>query len=216
MVPSRSAAETRSVPPGSTGADAHLAYVFLRQALMDGRVRPGARLNPDLLADPLRVSRTPIREALIRLEAEGLIAARRYHGFFAKMLDAKELDDLYDVVKVVFVQALAGRSLISRRVEDHDAPEVEHLIRAASTALGNAEATAIADRFLVRTHFVRSIHLERRPRFIPHGLRPVARGGEWASERVSRRLTRLLTVERRRLPDLVRIANARASASELP
>lgn len=182
---------------------------------MDGRVRPGARLNPDLLADPLRVSRTPIREALIRLEAEGLIAARRYHGFFAKMLDAKELDDLYDVVKVVFVQALAGRSPISRRAEDHDAPEVEHLIRTASTALGNAEATVIADRFLVRTHFVRSIHLER-PRFIPHDLRPAALGGERASERVSRRLTRLLTVERRRLPDLVRIANARASASELP
>lgn len=183
---------------------------------MDGRVRPGARLNPDLLADPLRVSRTPIREALIRLEAEGLIAARRFHGFFAKTLDAKELDDLYDVVGAVFVQALAGRDLVSHPVWDTDVPEVEHLIRAASAALGNAEAAALADRFLVRTHFVRSVHLERRPRFIPHGLRPVARGGEWASERVLRRLTRLLTVERRRLPDLVQIANARASASELP
>src|SRR5262249_24197305 len=56
-----------------TTADA--VYEALRQAILAGELAPGRRLRSDALAGELNVSRTPVREALRKLEAEGLVEA---------------------------------------------------------------------------------------------------------------------------------------------
>jgi DNA-binding GntR family transcriptional regulator len=58
---------------GDNATTAEAVYRTLRQAIMDGALAPGERLRSDALASELRVSRTPVREALRKLEAEGLV-----------------------------------------------------------------------------------------------------------------------------------------------
>ena len=58
---------------GDSGTTAEAVYRALRQGIVSGGLAPGARLRSDALAKELEVSRTPVREALRKLEAEGLV-----------------------------------------------------------------------------------------------------------------------------------------------
>ena len=66
----------RVLAGAGAGTTADAAYRALRQAILQGDLAPGERLRSDALASELRVSRTPVREALRKLEAEGLVRAR--------------------------------------------------------------------------------------------------------------------------------------------
>ncbi len=82
------------VPQRSVLADQ--IYEILKSKLMDNVVEPGARLSIDGLARDLRVSPTPIREALARLESDGLVAKRPHHGYTAApLMDAAQLEELF-------------------------------------------------------------------------------------------------------------------------
>jgi DNA-binding GntR family transcriptional regulator len=59
---------------GGGGTTAEAVYRALRHGIVHGDLAPGERLRSDALATELRVSRTPVREALRKLEAEGLVA----------------------------------------------------------------------------------------------------------------------------------------------
>jgi DNA-binding GntR family transcriptional regulator len=59
---------------GNSGTTAEAVYQALRHGIVHGDLAPGERLRSDALATELRVSRTPVREALRKLEAEGLVA----------------------------------------------------------------------------------------------------------------------------------------------
>jgi DNA-binding GntR family transcriptional regulator len=59
-----------------------LAYERIRQLVLDGDVAPGARLGQVELAERLGISRTPVREALRRLSAEGLVDSHPNRGFW--------------------------------------------------------------------------------------------------------------------------------------
>ena len=64
--------------------------------IMDHEIAPGARVNIDLLSTQLEVSQTPVREALARLESDGLIAKEPLKGYKAtQLLTIKELNDLF-------------------------------------------------------------------------------------------------------------------------
>lgn len=71
------------------------ALVQLRGDLRDGRLRPGDPLVATALAERLRISPTPIREALSRLAGEGLVEDRRGRGFFAPKPGAAEIEEFY-------------------------------------------------------------------------------------------------------------------------
>jgi DNA-binding GntR family transcriptional regulator len=58
---------------GNSGTTAEAVYRTLRQGIVHGELAPGERLLSDALAGELKVSRTPVREALRKLEAEGLV-----------------------------------------------------------------------------------------------------------------------------------------------
>jgi DNA-binding GntR family transcriptional regulator len=69
----------------------------LRAAILDGRLSPGGRLIQEQLARELRVSRTPLREALRALEAEGLVVCRPFHGWTVARLSLQELEQVYAI-----------------------------------------------------------------------------------------------------------------------
>jgi DNA-binding GntR family transcriptional regulator len=93
------------------------AYDALRAALVDGRIPPGAALSEPQLADMLETSRSPIREALGRLEVEGLVERTRSGRLRAARLDRGELEQLY--VLRAALEGLAAR-LATPRVTMQD------------------------------------------------------------------------------------------------
>jgi DNA-binding GntR family transcriptional regulator len=76
---------------------ADYVYQELLASLMDGRLEPGAGIGIDRMAQELEVSQTPIREALARLEATGLVRREALKGYrVAPLFTAEELDELMD------------------------------------------------------------------------------------------------------------------------
>jgi len=82
------------------------AYVELKRRLLAGDFRLGARLKEQRLASLLGVSRTPIREALLRLHAEGLVARQSDGGYSPVVPDVAAIRWLYEVRSGLELQAI--------------------------------------------------------------------------------------------------------------
>jgi DNA-binding GntR family transcriptional regulator len=75
--------------------------------LLDGRLRPGDRIDRNDLATRLGVSRAPVQEALIQLERDGLISTRYHQGAFVEQFDADAIRDHYSVWGLLNGEAVA-------------------------------------------------------------------------------------------------------------
>lgn len=93
----------------------------LRQAIIDGRLAPGARLTERELTEMLGVSRTVVREALRSLESEGLVHVIPNKGPVVRELSMAEAEDLYQIRAVL--EGLAARLF----VEHATAEQIEQL-----------------------------------------------------------------------------------------
>jgi DNA-binding GntR family transcriptional regulator len=71
------------------------AYERLRAQIREGALPPGARVREAELAEKLEISRTPVREALRRLEADGLLAFEPHRGMVVVQLDHQSVMELY-------------------------------------------------------------------------------------------------------------------------
>lgn len=78
----------------------------VRRMIVDGALQAGERINEVHLAEALKVSRTPLREALNRLVAEGAIVVTPRRGFFVAPMTTEELGQLYDVRPLLDPEAL--------------------------------------------------------------------------------------------------------------
>lgn len=72
-------------------------YQFIRQKLASGELGPEGRLREEALAKELGVSRTPVREALRRLQSEGLVQQSPNCGVSVKILSSDELRDIMEL-----------------------------------------------------------------------------------------------------------------------
>lgn len=74
-----------------------LAYKSIKDYILDGRLDEDSRLTEEFLSGQLGISKSPIREALNRLEAEGLIRIEARRGAYLRSFSVKEVADLYDL-----------------------------------------------------------------------------------------------------------------------
>src|SRR5262249_34684896 len=72
------------------------AYLAIRRSILEGGLRPGQRIVEQQLAEALNVSRTPVREALVKLERENLVA-RIGRGMAVRTYSSDEGRDIYDL-----------------------------------------------------------------------------------------------------------------------
>lgn len=84
---------------GTTLADS--AYIRISEALLARTIEPGSRLVMDQLAEQLDISRTPVRDALLRLEREGMIAPTGRRGYVVRELRATDSQHLYQAREAV-------------------------------------------------------------------------------------------------------------------
>ena len=122
------------------------AYAQVRGAIVENRYAPGQRLVEQRIAEELGLSRTPVREALRMLEAEGLVVSERNRGAMVRPLSTTEVEDLYGLrirlesyaVEVATMRATETElgELVAaadafgdvRRVEDTDSAEGVRLL----------------------------------------------------------------------------------------
>ncbi|WP_245637015.1 GntR family transcriptional regulator [Azospirillum thiophilum] len=85
----------------------HSAVAELRAMILDGELPPGRRVPEMQLCEQLGVSRTPLREALRVLAAEGLVELRPHRGAVVTPIDPKEIAAIFQVMEAL--ESLAGR-----------------------------------------------------------------------------------------------------------
>jgi DNA-binding GntR family transcriptional regulator len=96
----------------------------LRQRIVEGQIAPGAKLNERELSEQLQVSRTPLREAIKMLAAEGLVELLPNRGAVAASLSEQDVADTFEVIA-----GLEGQSgeLAAQRISDAELAEIRAL-----------------------------------------------------------------------------------------
>jgi len=69
----------------------------IRQLILTGRIADGSPLRQDALAEQMGTSRIPVREALSRLESEGLVASYPHRGYVVSGLSRNDIEELFDL-----------------------------------------------------------------------------------------------------------------------
>ncbi len=113
------------------------AVKVLREAILTGRLAPGARLRQVELAAQMKISRTPLREALRKLEQEGLMTVPHGGGLRVALLDLDEAVELYEIREVL--DGLAAR-LAAQRISESQLPVLSRLLAQMKECVARQDA----------------------------------------------------------------------------
>lgn len=142
------------------------AYMLILEAIDNGIYRPGDRLVESELAERLGVSRTPVREALQRLETQSMLA-RDGRSLIVASLDHNQLAELY-VVRAE-LEALAAR-LAAKHAAPEEIRVLRDMVAEDRTHISDPEALSRANR-----RFHKQIHLASHNRYLVQQLELVHR-----------------------------------------
>ena len=99
---------------------------YLEKEIIEGKLSAGTRLFPDELSSRLNVSKSPIREALLYLERDGLIVNKARVGFFVAYIKIEDIEEIYPIRAVLL--GLAFTSIIKEGFETDFIPELEKML----------------------------------------------------------------------------------------
>lgn len=119
-----------------------VVFKTLRQAILRGELKPGERLMEIQLANKLGVSRTPIREAIRKLELEGLVLMIPRRGAEVAEITEKSLRDVLEVRKALEELSV---ELACDRVTEEDLKELEKAAEEFQRITKNGDVTEIAE-----------------------------------------------------------------------
>ncbi|MGH8444632.1 MAG: GntR family transcriptional regulator, partial [Solimonas sp.] len=166
--------------PGRATREDNLAeriYLRIKQEIFDWQLLPGDRFTESELAERMAASRTPVREALVRLQRDGHVEVQFRNGWTIRPFDFRSLENLYDIrvilelaalrqlcdaddiedrleaLRGVWLVAPAERLHEGRRVAELDERFHEHLVEAT----GNDEMARIHHNITERIRIVRRL-----------------------------------------------------------
>ncbi|HEX7712937.1 MAG TPA: GntR family transcriptional regulator [Bacillota bacterium] len=102
-----------------------LVFESLREAIIQGKLGPGERLMEIQLAEEMGVSRTPVREAIRKLELEGLVVMIPRKGAYVAGLSLKDIADVFEIRRAL--EGLAAE-LASERATDEELEQMERYL----------------------------------------------------------------------------------------
>ncbi|MDI1334903.1 MAG: GntR family transcriptional regulator [Lacunisphaera sp.] len=94
-----------------------MAYNYIRKKILSGEYAPGQSLMTEVLAKDIKVSRTPVRDALRKLEADGLVTIRAHVGASVKQMQLKEFRETCDL-RLALESHGAGLAALNRTESD--------------------------------------------------------------------------------------------------
>jgi DNA-binding GntR family transcriptional regulator len=118
-----------------------LVYERIREALRDGQIEGGSILNEARLARDLGVSKTPVRESLMRLASEGFVRILPRRGIEVVALSLRDIEEVFDVREMLEVE---GIRLALPRLDDSTLAKLEEILERAGQV---AESGTFQARF---------------------------------------------------------------------
>ena len=136
----------------------HVAEI-LRDAITEGRLKPGDRLIEVDLANELGTSRAPVREALRQLEEQGLVASYPYRGSEVLGVSQDEVEQVLVPIRVTLERFAYSRAV--GRLSEDDFTELQRLVDEMSSAARDGATDRLADAD-VRFHELIIVRSEQR------------------------------------------------------
>jgi DNA-binding GntR family transcriptional regulator len=119
-------------------------YHVLRESIIRGALAPGEWLRQEAIAEAIGVSRVPVRSALIRLEAEGLLAMHGRRGAQVRMLSVTRVNEICRLRILLESHAL---KLSMARMSSERIERLRELAGRLDSGIGGAELNEVRDRF---------------------------------------------------------------------
>jgi DNA-binding GntR family transcriptional regulator len=116
-----------SAPPSSSRAD--LVYFSIREDIFDMHLLPGDRITEGSIAARFNVSRTPAREALLRLQSDGLMQGYVRGGWEVIPIDFTRFEDLYEMRQLIETFAVSKLFDVNGKAKPHVMPMLDQLER---------------------------------------------------------------------------------------
>jgi DNA-binding GntR family transcriptional regulator len=104
-----------------------VAYDYIRKRILSGEFAPGHALLTETLAAEIKVSRTPVRDALRKLETDGLVTIRAHIGASVKKMNLKEFREMSDL-RLALESHAAGLAAVNR--SDTDLATIKYALEA--------------------------------------------------------------------------------------
>lgn len=125
-------------------------YLYIRDKILSNELKPGTKINYDDFIKELGVSRTPLRDAINRLQRDGLIEVKPRSGSYICLPKVKDIEDIYNVRKALECEAIQiATTTIPDQVLKDLLIEADHAER--SIQLGDVKPFFQADRNFHRT-----------------------------------------------------------------
>lgn len=106
----------------------------VRDMILSGAIEPNVPIRQDALAGELSVSKIPLREALVRLEQDGLVVSHPNRGFFVRAMSAAEAEEIYALRLKLEPDASADACVAANDAEREAAREILERLDAAAAA----------------------------------------------------------------------------------
>ncbi|MCW5603998.1 MAG: GntR family transcriptional regulator [Burkholderiales bacterium] len=136
----RRTARLEQEPAARSAQGAELIYDRIKTMAMTFAIRPGERINEVELSRALKVSRTPLREALNRLMVDGFLTRSPNRGFIGRPLDAKQVYDLYEL-RIALEKATVR--IACERASDEELAELDRFVKASKDRPEDANAASL-------------------------------------------------------------------------
>ena len=161
------------------------AYHEIKRRILDNDLQPNVIMLEKELADSLDMSRTPVREALIRLSNEGMVEVRPRHGMRVLPVSAADMIEIYQILTALESQAaeiVAEKGLTDEKLDNlkknldemDKALDEDDLIRWSEADAGfhkllveysgNSRLISMVNLYFEQSHRVRRLTLQLRPR----------------------------------------------------
>lgn len=119
-----------------------VVFEYLRESILNGNLKPGERLMEIALADQLGVSRTPVREAIRKLEKESFVEMIPRKGAYVADLTAK---DIIDVLEIRILLEGFASSLAAQRMSEEELMSLRETLEAFNDAVSRQDRQAMID-----------------------------------------------------------------------
>lgn len=114
-------------------------YELLKQAICDGEFEPGQWLQENELAEKLSVSRSPIREALRQLSADGLVVEVPNKGVFVREFTAKDIEEIFDIRVLMENYAI---DKIDEHLSDENCTELKNCMKEVESSFSRQDLSS--------------------------------------------------------------------------
>jgi len=138
-----------SLPRINTRKISEAAYEIMRKKVVSKEFTPGERLDLDTIEKQLGISRTPLKEALVRLEMEGLVEIVPRSGTYVTDPDPGQIAESFDVRRVLEVHAI---ELAARRASEEDLRALRKMVEELRGLTARQDRDAIYPRYLILDH----------------------------------------------------------------